>query len=304
MRATTFGLAATFVAFGASAAEPLVSPEWLAENLEQPNLVVLDVRNRIDGGSPAVHRAGHIPGAIYSDYANDGWRVTVDGVPALLPPADQLEALIGGLGIDEGDHVVIVHSGVNATDFGSAARVYFTLDQAGHDAISILDGGYAAWTADANRPVETGQRAITPVSYEIDVEPQGIWTADDVVATLGSDDHVLLDARPLAQFDGHAKHPLAQRPGHIPGATHFDQSTWFEPESATLRPLDEVVAGLPPAVAEGETPIVSYCNTGHWAVTNWFMLTQVLGRSDVEVYDGSMVDWTADEQRPVATTGS
>ena len=70
----------------ASATEPLVGGDWLEPRLDDERVVVLDVRNRIDGGSREVYAAGHVPGAVYSDYLTDGWRTTVDGVIAMLPP--------------------------------------------------------------------------------------------------------------------------------------------------------------------------------------------------------------------------
>ena len=69
----------------AQATEPLVSPEWLAGHLNDGSVKVLDIRNRIDGGSAVVFAKGHIPGAVYSDYLSAGWRVAQDGVPGMLP---------------------------------------------------------------------------------------------------------------------------------------------------------------------------------------------------------------------------
>ena len=139
----------------AGAAEPLVSAEWLKGHLSDPAVVVLDVRSSIDGGGAEAYARAHIPGAVHSDYDKAGWRVTRNGVPLMLPSAAELEKLIGETGIDEDSHVVIVPAGVSATDFGAAARVYWTLKIAGHPSVSILDGGFAAWQA-AAYPVESG----------------------------------------------------------------------------------------------------------------------------------------------------
>src|SRR5256714_2716455 len=140
---------------------PLVSTGWLKQHLRDPDVFVLDVRSAIDGGSAEAYQKGHIPGAIHSDYDKAGWRVTRGGVPFMLPTLAELEKLIGELGIDEDTHVVVVPAGVHYTDFGSAARTYWTLKVAGVSKVSILDGGYAAWAAEQNA-VESGPTRPSP----------------------------------------------------------------------------------------------------------------------------------------------
>ena len=147
----------------AGSAPPLVSPQWLKAQLSNPGLVVLDIRSAIDGGGAEAYAKAHIPGAVHSDYDKAGWRVTRNGVPFMLPTLAELEKLIGETGIDEDNHVVVVPAGVHATDFGSAARVYWTLKVAGHPAVSILDGGFAAWQA-ASYPAQTGKNPPSPKS--------------------------------------------------------------------------------------------------------------------------------------------
>ena len=124
-------------------------------------MFVLDVRSAIDGGGAEAYQKGHIPGAIHSDYDKAGWRVTRGGVPFMLPTLPELEKLIGELGIDEDTHVVVVPAGVHFTDFGAAARTYWTLKVAGVAKVSILDGGYAAWAAEQNA-TETGPSKPSP----------------------------------------------------------------------------------------------------------------------------------------------
>ena len=145
----------------AAPVEPLVTPQWLNENRSKDDVVVLDIRSAIDGGGVEAYLKAHIPGAVHSDYDKAGWRVTRNGVPFMLPTPAELEKLIGETGIDEDSHVVIVPAGVSATDFGSAARVYWTLKVAGHPAVSVLDGGFAAWQA-ASYPVESGKNPPSP----------------------------------------------------------------------------------------------------------------------------------------------
>src|SRR5262249_8331438 len=120
-------LVATIAPARAAGAAPLVSVDWLAEHRGNPDVVVLDIRSAIDGGGAEAFAKGHIPGAVHSDYDKAGWRVTRDGVPFRLPSIAALEKLIGELGIDEDNHVVVVPAGVHASDFAAATRGYWTL---------------------------------------------------------------------------------------------------------------------------------------------------------------------------------
>ena len=295
LSAAVVALGLTVPAMGETVA-PLVSPQWLKANLKNPAIVVLDIRSAIDGKGFEDYKAGHIPGALHSDYDKAGWRVTRNGVPFMLPTAAELEKLIGEAGIDEDNHVVGVPAGVHATDFGSAARVYWTLKVAGHPRVSILDGGFAAWAADPANPVETAINRPNGKIFTatLDQRPRVEGAAVEKIERSGG--AALLDARPASFFTGKEKAPWAKAYGHIPRAQNLDSAAFYDPATNRLRPKAELAA-IAAAVPAG--PVVSYCNTGHWAATNWFVLSVLLGRADVTLYDGSMVDWTADARRPV-----
>ena len=109
-----------------TAAQPLVDADWVAGNLDNDNLVLIDLRNKIDKGSYETYLDGHIPSSLHSDYLKDGWRVGRDDVVGLLPTEAQFEALARKLGVSTDSHVVLVPAGVSSTDFGSAARAYWT----------------------------------------------------------------------------------------------------------------------------------------------------------------------------------
>jgi thiosulfate/3-mercaptopyruvate sulfurtransferase len=109
----------------------------------------------------------------------------------------------------------------------------------------------------------------------------------------------LIDARPEAFFLGKQKVPAAASYGHIPGAVNLDSTSFYDPAANRLKPREEL-ARIAAAVPGG--PLVAYCNTGHWAATDWFVLHELLGRKDVRLYDGSMVEWTAHAERPVASS--
>ena len=107
---------------------------------------------------------------------------------------------------------------------------------------------------------------------------------------------ILLDARAASFFAGKEKAPAAKAYGHIPGARSLDSATFYDPVHNRLRPASELAA-IAAAIAPG--PLVSYCNTGHWASTDWFVLHEILGYESVRLYDGSMVEWAADPKRPI-----
>lgn len=281
-------------------AEPLVTSEWLAQRLQDPALLVLDIRSSVDGGGRAAFEAAHIPGSVHTDYVEDGWRVAHGPVPGLLPAEADLGALLSRIGLTPERHAVIVPAGVSAGDFGAAARVYWTLKAAGHALVSILDGGVKAWREDSARPVESGPsprpRPTPPYPVRLDAALRA--RLGEVEQALASGSAALVDARPVAQFEGREQSPQALRPGRLPGAVHVDQSAGYDAETGRLRPAGELAA-LYAAVPDG--PAVAYCNTGHQAATGWFVLSELLGRPGVSLYDGSMSEWTQGPDRPVAT---
>ena len=277
----------------------LIAPEALAERLGDSSLVIVDIRSAVDGGGKAAYEAGHIPGAVHSDYVADGWRAKVGGAPGMLPHPDHLAELAGRLGIKPHDDVVIVPAGVSAADFAAAARVYWTLKLMGHGQQAILDGGFKAWSADPQRPVETGPSAPKAAGpYPVVVQQRLRSNTDATFIAARSKIATLVDARSTSYFEGREKAAEAMRPGHIPGAVSRDHAEAFDPATGRLKPVGDL-SKLFGTVPRG--PAISYCNTGHTAALNWFVLSEVLGRDEVALYDGSMADWTQDPDRPVAT---
>ncbi len=108
----------------------------------------------------------------------------------------------------------------------------------------------------------------------------------------------LVDARPASFFTGKDKGTKVAAYGHIPGAINLDSDAFYDDKTNRLKPQAElrtIAAHIPAG------PLVAYCNTGHWSATDWFVLHELLGRKDVKVYDGSMVEWAADPHRPVVS---
>lgn len=278
---------------------PLVDADWLAANLGAEGLAILDIRSGPD--SAAAFAEAHIPGAVHSDYALAGWRTERDGVPGMLPSIAVLEALIGNLGISNDSHVVIVQSGESASDFGAAARVYWTFDYLGHDGVSILDGGFRAWSESPERPVASGSATADPTLFVAEPRPGLLIDTETVAATLDDPGVLRLDARPAEQHFGAEKAGPVAALGRIPDSLGLDQALFIGADGR-LKPRAELEALVPEPVRDGTAEtIVSYCNTGHWSATNWFVLSEILGQDNVTLYDASMAGWTADPSRPVET---
>jgi thiosulfate/3-mercaptopyruvate sulfurtransferase len=276
------------------ASSPLISPDDLAARLRGPNLVILDLRP----GREAFE-AGHIPGAVHSDYAADGWRVTKGGAGGLLPDAAALSALFGRLGLSPDSEVAVVSAGESANDFNAAARVYWTLKVAGHQRVSLLDGGYSGWTRDGSRPVEAGPtRPRTESDYPVRIDKASRAELADVERAVERRSAALVDGRSAAAYEGREKSAQARVGGRLPGAVLADMTSAYDASANRLKPREELQR-IFASVPDGEA--ISYCNTGHSAAGNWFALSEILGRPDVKLYDGSMTEWTQDPARPVET---
>tara|TARA_B100001939_G_scaffold73380_1_gene61469 strand:+ start:3803 stop:4777 length:975 start_codon:yes stop_codon:yes gene_type:complete len=283
----------------AAASTPLVSSEWLSKNLEAPDLLIIDLRNSIDGGGYETYLEGHIPGSIHSDYMKAGWRVARNGIPGLIPSEKEFQKLARSIGVNQNSHVILVPAGVSSTDFGSSARAYWTFKSFGHEKVSILNGGWVNWKKTYPSQIETGAQ-IAPLTGNFVAS----LATNDYIDTNGveqivkdkSSQVILLDGRPEKQFWGEEKHPKVLAAGHIPGAKLLTQSEAYDEINNSLKQieaLDEIYGDI------SKKPVVSYCNTGHWAAMNWFVLSELLGNKNVLLYDGSMVEWTQDSTRPL-----
>ncbi|MEO6145833.1 MAG: sulfurtransferase [Sulfuriferula sp.] len=287
----------TTTAFAASAS-PLVDTNWIKQNSCKAGIVVLDIRNQLDGHSKMDYLRGHIPCAVYSDYMKDGWRAKVNNIPGMLPPLPQIEKLIGSLGIDDNSHVVIYSAGTNALDMGSATRVYWTLKVLAHDDVSILDGGYAAYTADKANKIQTGMNQPQPKTFVAKFRKDMYPTEADVEKARKAGD-ILVDNRPNDQYMGVNRTATVKRNGTIPGAKNLPESWLTDNDGGKFRSVAELEklyknAGVP---LKGEE--INFCNTGHWASLGWFVSSEVLGNKQAKVYDGSMTEWSADPKLPV-----
>lgn len=267
---------------------PLVSPSELAAFKRDADPLLLDIRQGEASEGVSLYEAGHVPGAVHAPYAR--WRGSAENPGEVLSDAELTE-LFRSLGVEEDRPVVVIHQGDSISDFGAAARVYWTLKSAGIDNLAILNGGVEAWNAE-ERDLATNSPAPRPSEITVSLADAWIATRDDIRAIVdGEDSAALIDARPEAFYRGEAAHGAAARPGTLPQARLFSHANWFGSGPAILE--TETVRRL---VAEndldnGET-LVSFCNTGHWAATNWFALSEIGGIENVKLYPESVVAWS------------
>lgn len=266
----------------AALAAPLLAPAELQTLVSGSAVRVIDTR-------PAPEFAqGHIAGAVSAPYG--AWRGPATN-PGELPPLPKLTALVQSLGLAPETPVVIVYAGRDSSDFGSAARVYWTLKSLGLHQLSVLDGGLKAWQG-AGLPLTTQVATVARSTWQPVFDTRWQATRAELESTLQGPHALLVDARPAPFFEGRAAHDAAGAWGTLPGAVNLDNARFFKPGSAALLEPAELARVAASASAPAGPATVSFCNTGHWAATDWFVRSEVLGQPDARLYAGSMVDWT------------
>ncbi len=288
--------------------DPVVSTDWLADNIVDPNLVIIDIRD------PVSYTAGHIPGAINEPFVVpfSAWITMRDGLLLEVPEVSELFETIGSLGITDDSKVVIVtqsnpeeppHYGL-----ANATRVAVTLIYAGVKNVAILDGGYPKWVGE-------GKERTTDIPDVESVIYEGPVNAAMFVSTEYVNEHlkkaVILDARDADVYFGIAIEPFALKHGHIPNARCLPAPWIWElnPEGTYYTYRDEEILGEMASGVIGEyiyhhfgkhkgqraKEIIVYCGVGGYGSSWWFVLTQMLGYKNVKFYDGSAQAWVGED---------
>jgi len=288
--------AAFFVLAGTAGADPmcgghgtrgsmLVSTAWLAGHLQDPNLVILSI------GQKAEYVQGHIPGALYLEYADTRLARSPVNLTFELPPVANLVEVFGKLGVTNDSHIVLYFS---QDMVSQTTRVFLTLDALGLGSqTSILDGGFPVWQSEG-RPVSTERRLVVRGKLEPCPQNDVITGVDYVRANLHRSGVAIVDARDLEYYTG-AKHADGKRAGHIPGARGLTYSTLLD-ESGKFRPPDVLAAMFRDAGIQPGDRVVAYCHIGQQATVVYFV-ARYLGY-DARLYDGSWEDWSAHTELP------
>ena len=278
---------------------PLVDAEWVAQNGCRDDVRVLDIRSeKIDGESREAYLQGHVPCAVHSDYVKAGWRAKADGVPGMLPAADRLERLIGGLGIDEPTQVVIAPLGQDAKSMAAAARVYWTFKALGHDRVSILDGGTRGYPREGSRALAKGAVTAEPKAFVARPRP-GMLVSRDEISRAAERGVALVDYRRADEHLGINRNAKTQRAGTLPGARNLPLEWLTADNGGTLRSPESLRQLMGLAGIDPDAPQIAFCNTGHNSSLGWFVASELLGNGDARLYDGSMAEWTRSSELPI-----
>jgi thiosulfate/3-mercaptopyruvate sulfurtransferase len=278
----------------------LVDAEQLVAALDDPSLRVLDatvwLQIHPDGSEVTIESGraafdeGHIPGAGFADLIelSDPERPTW----FMLPEADRFSDGMSRLGVGSDTHVVAY----DAEDGIWAARLWWMLRAFGFDAVSLLDGGLEAWRA-AGLPLSTETRDVPRRGFEARLRPELVASREDVEAVLHAGGACLVNALPPELFRGEV--PIVPgRFGHIPGSVNVPTESLIDPESNRFLPVETLRGRFDEAGVLDQPRVIAYCGGAIAATFDAFALA-LLGRDDVAVYDGSLVEWASDPELPL-----
>ena len=273
----------------------LVSTDQLARHLD--DWAIIDCRFDLqhEQWGREEHRAAHIPGAVYASLNDDlsGARTGTNGRHP-IPDVDALAATLGRLGIDRSTQVVAYDQ-----DAGSyASRLWWLLRYAGHDAVAVLDGGWAKWIREG-RPTRAGEETKPARRYEAALRPALRVDVENVATHLDDPGRLLIDARAAERFEGRSE-TIDRVAGHIPGAlNHFFKQNLAA--DGTMLPAEVVRANLLRLLGgQPAEQVVVYCGSGVTACQNLLAMEHV-GLPGARLYAGSWSEWSSDASRPVET---
>jgi thiosulfate/3-mercaptopyruvate sulfurtransferase len=262
----------------------LVTTDWVAEHLNDGNLVVAEV----DENTDLYDDEGHIRGAIKLHWKDD----LQDPIERDVIDKDAFELLMGSRGIGNATTVVVYGDKNN----WFAAYAYWYLKVYGHGDVRILDGGRQKWI-DEGRELTTDAPSTAQASYTAKDRDETIRARRDaVLANLGKDGIALVDVRSPQEYAGELMAPPgyeqegASRTGHIPTAQSIPWAQAVK-DDGTFKPADELRALYEGKGVTGDKAVTAYCRIGERSAHTWFVLRELLGYEDVRNYDGSWTEW-------------
>lgn len=277
--------------------DPVVSPAWLAERLDAPDIRVIDASwfmpsDPRDGKTLYAER--RIPGAIFFDI--DAVADKNSDLPHMLPSPEQFASQMRKLGVGDGMRLVIYDS----AGIFSAPRVWWSFRAMGHEDVVVLDGGFPAWEA-AGYPIETGPPQLRGERhFSARLRSDLVRDLADMRRLAESGSAAILDARPAARFRGETPEPRpGLRSGHIPGSHSLPANLLLD-EQGRLRSSEELEKVFADAAIPLSRAPVGTCGSGVAAAIVALALAR-LGRWDAAVYDGSWTEWGAQADTPVTT---
>jgi len=291
-RLISIGIALFFISVTnlIQAASPLVDPVWVKNNIGKEGIIFLDVTSNAKSFAKA-----HVPGAVFTHYKKDNWRITKEvnkkKVKGLLPDILHLEKLIGGLGIGNADHVIIIANGLSAGEMGTATRIYWTFKVVGHDNVSILSGGMSNYMSNKGFPLESGASKPVAKSFKGQLNTTVLATERDVQNAVANNIK-LIDSRSYEQFLGINKSSSVQLSGTLEGAISIPGSWMTKSGGNLFRNKQQLNKLFQFAGAPITGDVITFCNTGHWASVGWFVGSELMGNTKTRLYDGSMAQWT------------
>ncbi|UCG52813.1 MAG: sulfurtransferase [Candidatus Latescibacterota bacterium] len=279
-----------FLANSGYAAEPrsdiLVTPDWLAEHLDDESLVVVQLADvELD------YMRGHIPGA---RFLWPGWleKSSPDKSVELYPVA-RMDSVLESLGISDSSQIVLCHT-YTTLSAACVARAWVMFDYLGMgDRTKILDGGFEAWNA-MGMPVTKEVPKHTPGTFTPKIKEDVFVDLEYVKARVGEQGIRLVDTRRSVDYRGHVRGVV--RAGHIPGAVHLPYATIID-KTRRYAPVDTLGVRFAKAGIKPGDEIISYCYKGRSACFA-YIAGRMLGY-DVHVYDGSSEEWCGREDLPV-----